>query len=106
MIDFVLKYWIQFLFGLISSFIIFLCKMIKNEYETIKNTKNGMKVLLKKGILEKYKVYKEKNCITFYEKEMINDLYQEYKNLGGNSFIEDIMDDINDIPMKNDCGGE
>ena len=41
-----------------------------------------------------------------FDKEIITELYEEYKNLGGNGIIEDMIDDISEIPLTKGCGGD
>ena len=52
-----------------------------------------------------YNKCKEKDCITLQEKDIIESLYTEYKNNGGNGFIDEVMKEIKDIPFSSDCDG-
>ena len=106
MLEFVIKYWIEFGFGLIISFITFLYKKVSHYYTIMTSTKNGVKVLLKGEIIRRYNEYKKLDCISLFEKEIIMDLYREYRNLGGNGIIEDVIDDISEIPLMKGCGGD
>ena len=47
-----------------------------------------------------YYVYKELQEIPHYEKENVLLMYSQYKKMGGNSFIDDIMEEIKDLPIK------
>lgn len=106
MITFILEYWVEFFFGLLISGLLLVYHKIEKHTKTAIATKNGMKILLKNEIIKEYqKVYK-RECITIYEKSIIMDLYKEYKNLGGNGVIEDIIHDVNEIPLKENCGGD
>ena len=106
MIEFIVKYWIEIFFGLITSFILFLYRRIGIYFKIMNATKNGVKILLKNEIIKEYKTFSKNNCINFYEKNIILELHKEYKNLGGNGMIEDIINDINDLPLKDNCGGD
>lgn len=106
MISFIVKYWIEVLFGFVVSLIALIYRKIQSNYKTIIATKNGMKILLKKEIIKEYQSFNQKNCINIYEKGIIMDLYNEYKNLGGNGLIKDIINDLNEIPVKDNCGGD
>lgn len=103
-IQFIITYWIEFLFGLITSFIIYLSKKISKYYLMINSTKDGVKVLLKGEIIRRRQEYKQQKSITLYEREVLNDLYKEYNALGGNGIIEDIIDDIDSLPISD--GGD
>lgn len=106
MLEFIAKYWIEFGFGIVISVITFMYRKISYYYAVMNSTKNGVKVLLKVEIIRRYDEYKKLEYISFFEKEIITDLYQEYKNLGGNGVIEDVIDDISEIPLVKGCGGD
>jgi len=83
--------------GLITTGVIgYLIARVK-EYKTLKE---GLKCLLRSNITSKYYVYKELKEIPHYEKENMLYMYEQYKNMGGNSFIDDIMEEIKDLPIK------
>lgn len=64
-------------------------------YNREKARTEGIKCLLRAGIVNQYYEYYDKQCIPFYKKEAIAKEYEAYKVLGGNSFIEDMMNEIN-----------
>lgn len=105
MISFIIKYWIEFLFGIVTSLIMVKFKNFKDDYEMIKETKNSICILIKNEIIIEYYDIQYKKYVTIYDKEIINDLYKEYKNLGGNGFVENLIKDINSVPVK-ECGGD
>lgn len=104
MINFIIRYWIEFIFGLIISILGFIYKQICDHYKMIISTKNGVKVLLKNEIIKYYHEALTKNTITLFEKETLLDLYREYKQLGGNGLIENLIEKIDAIPLNN--GGD
>lgn len=105
-LKFIITYWIEVLFGIIISVITFLYKKIEKYYSVMNSTKNGVKVLLKGEIIRRYNEYKMLGYISLFDKEIIIDLYLEYKNLGGNGVIEDIIEDISKLPLKKISGGD
>lgn len=83
--------------GLITTGIMgYLIARVK-EYKALKE---GLKCLLRSNITSKYYVYKELGEIPHYEKENMLLMYEQYKKMGGNSFIDDIMEEIKDLPIK------
>lgn len=64
-------------------------------YNREKARTEGIKCLLRAGIVNQYYKYYDKQCIPFYKKEAIAKEYEVYKVLGGNSFIDDMMNEIN-----------
>ena len=64
-------------------------------YKREKARTEGIKCLLRADIVNQYYEYCDKQCMPFYKKEAIAKEYEAYKVLGGNSFIEDMMNEIN-----------
>ena len=54
MISFIIKYWIEFLFGIVTSLIMVKFKKFKDHYEMIKETKNSICILIKNEIINAY----------------------------------------------------
>ena len=50
--------------------------------------------------LSKYYVYTELGTIPTYEKENLTYMYEQYKRMGGNSYITTIMEEIERLPIK------
>lgn len=98
MLDFIIQYWTSFLFGLLITFLTFLLKLFQNHKKLLKTIQNGVQELLRMQILENYKRYELRGTISLYEKETMYDLYKQYKLLGGNGLVSQIMDDMEKIP--------
>lgn len=60
----------------------------------------ALKCLLRSNITSKYYVYSQMGEIPYYEKENIDRMYEQYKNMGGNSYVDTIVKEINDLPIK------
>ncbi len=100
--DFIVKYWIEFLFSLVIAFIGYIVHRLGRYYKTIETSVTGVRVLLKTRIIEEYNRVKQARQISMYQRQTILDLYQEYKKLGGNGLIDDIMEQIDSIPISKD----
>ena len=66
----------------------------------INSTCEGVKILLKNRIIEKYYRFKSDGVISIFDKQIVNELYSEYHNLGGNGVISDIINEINELDIK------
>ncbi|MEG0798991.1 MAG: hypothetical protein RR228_04150 [Bacilli bacterium] len=103
MTDFIIKYWIQILFGLLISFLSFIFTKIEKYKHKVDDMKIGIQVILKTKIIEMYDKLIKKECINIYEKEIFMDLYNSYKSLEGNSFVKTLVKEINLLPVQSDC---
>lgn len=78
----------------------YLVAKIKNYKKRDTNQEEALKCLLRSNITSKYYVYNEMGSIPIYEKENIDYMFEQYKLMGGNSYIERIVKEINDLPIK------
>lgn len=68
--------------------------MIKTYKSKEKTEGEAIKCLLRANIVNQYYVYKKIGEIPFYVKESLHKEFEAYKGLNGNSFVEDIMKEI------------
>ena len=73
---------------------------IKGYREKDVRQEEALKCLLRSNITSKYYVYSELKEIPYYEKENIDKMFEQYKMMGGNSYVETIVHEINNLPIK------
>ena len=78
----------------------YLVAKIKNYKKRDTSQEEALKCLLRSNITSKYYVYNELKEIPLYEKENIDYMFEQYKLMGGNSYVERIVKEINDLPIK------
>lgn len=99
---------ITFLVAFISgiTFLVKFClnttaKIVNKEIsEALKGNNEATKCLLRSNITSKYYVYTELGEIPRYERENCIYMYSQYKAMGGNSYVAQIMEEINKLPIK------
>ena len=97
--DFVVKYWLECLFGLIVAGLGWayrnLSKMIKTEKQKNQAIENGVRDILRIQILDSYdKCVADGRRITVSRKDAIDSAYQSYHALGGNGTITQAHEEI------------
>lgn len=70
------------------------CKPIRDKLFNNKKTLEGEKCLLRSQMLSTYYRNKDNKQIHQYELENFLKLYDAYKALGGNSFIDDVHKEV------------
>lgn len=55
---------------------------------------------IRNDIKKAYDLCKEKGYRTDWDTDNLNHLFDDYKKLGGNSFVEDLMSKFHDLPLK------
>ena len=109
--EFILKYWLEVLCGLICAIFSFLFKKIikiqeeekKKREEQEKKSKaieNGVQALLRNELIKNFREYKIKGEATLLDKENMEHMFTEYFNLGGNGMMEEVHDEFLAIPIK------
>ena len=93
----IIKWAIPFAMGFLTRFII---NETKKNSKKEKAIKNGVQALLRNELIRRYREYKAKGEISILDKENIEHMFTEYKNLGGNGTVKELMDDLLEVPTK------
>lgn len=100
MIEFILKYWIEFLFGLIISGMGVIGKILYSQYLKNKAIGKGVEALLRNGIVQTYNKWSEKGYCPIYARENAIRMYEPYHTLGGNDVATDLIEDLKKLPTE------
>ena len=68
----------------------------------LKKQSLALQCTLRNSILIIYNSRMKAGYMTLYEKENLAKLYSNYTSLGGNSFVHNCYDELNELPVKND----
>lgn len=100
--EWIAKYWIEVLFGMVvtvlSLGIKFVWKKIKSQSDEQQYLKSGLQALLRDRIVQAYYKCVEQKYCPMYMLESISLMYKEYHNLGGNSFVTQLMEELMKFP--------
>ena len=101
MVDEIILKFIGTSVGFITTgFLGYLVAKLKDYKKRDISQEEALKCLLRSNITSKYYVYNELKEIPLYEKENINYMYEQYKSMGGNSYISGLVEEINKLPIK------
>ena len=98
--EFILEYWLKGLFGIISTGLLVLSRKAYKKLNESESVKMGLQALLRSEIIKSYNYYLDKGFCPLYVKESVYAMAKEYKNLGGNGIICEIVEKIHDMPTK------
>ncbi len=93
MINFLIKYWLEFLLTSLATTILCVLK----QYGGIKN---GMVALLRNEIIRIYEKYTKLGYCPSYMKENTCEMYESYHKLGGNGMITTMVNEIYKLPSE------
>ena len=100
--EWIIKYWVQWLFGLIIAALTAYCrhlsKTVKSEREKQKALRDGMRSLLRRQIIvDCEEAIRQGYCPT-PTKDTIEDMYLSYHALGGNGVVTNLKNQMLDLP--------
>lgn len=103
MLEWLAKYWLEALFGLVLTGIGIvqkrLSKRMKDERERNQAIENGVRDMLRLTILDNYERCKQAGVISVSRKDAIDSAYNSYHALGGNGTITQIHKEIMEMPI-------
>ncbi len=102
--DFVIRYWVQVIFGLVMGGLGAAYKMLsKRIYKQScdqKALKEGTQSLLRSEIIRCYDVYMERGYISIHGLESVLAMYESYHSLGGNGTVTKLMEELRELPVR------
>lgn len=103
-IQIVLSYLIPTLLGAGLGFISTKFKKNKEKEEEEKKKINvleqGVQALLRNEIIRRYREFETKGEISILDKENLEEMFEQYKNLGGNGTVKKMMDELLNLKTK------
>jgi hypothetical protein len=100
MTQFIIKYWIEVLFGVVISLIGYLIKKIKSWTKEQDEVKGGVLAILHDRLFQAGRFFCNQGYISFEEIKNIEYLYKSYHALGGNGTGTEIFERIKSLPIK------
>lgn len=85
---------------IVTGLLGYLTAKVKLYRQKDKTQEEALKCLLRSAITSKYYVYSELGAIPIYEKENVMYMAEQYKTMGGNSYIEKLVKEIENLPIK------
>jgi len=100
MIDFILEYWMQVLFGSFVAVIGAMYRRIMNTLNEQHKMKAGMLALMQDRLYQGCTHYMQKGCIDIESMRNLDMLYENYNKLGGNGVASALYERIKSLPIE------
>jgi hypothetical protein len=108
MLDFIVQYWIEFLFGLVvlalSTAFEYLRRKLKAQVRRQKALENGICSLLRAEMIRSGEKYLEKGWCAIYAKDAFDKEYKAYHELGGNGTMTEMHEQVMNLPTTRERG--
>ena len=101
--DWVVKYWIQWLFGIMGAALVVcikkLCSIAKREKTEQKAVRESLRAILHDRIYEAFRYYMKAGCIDQPGMENLDTLWEAYVHWGGNGTGKTYYAKIRELPI-------
>lgn len=107
--EWITKYWIEWLFGIIAGVLVWLYRSVSNRVKQEKleqeAIKAGLQALLRAQMVNDYNHYAEKGLAPLYAKDNFENCWKQYERLGDNGVMRDLHDRFIRLPTIAGTGG-
>ena len=93
----VFNYFVPLVLGGVIGF---LSTKMKSHNEKDKAIEEGLVALLRNELVRRYREYKQKGEMSILDKENIEDMFNQYENLGGNGTVKKMYKELLDLPTE------
>lgn len=100
MLDILLEYWVEILFGLFTTLFTYFFKVLASYKKSIDNTTTGVIIMLKSKIIEDYNRLIDQEEISISEIQDIFEMYEVYRRFQCCDVIENLIEKLDSIPIK------
>jgi len=100
MLDFLIKYWLEVLFGVLMAIGGVIMKRFDQKLKEYKATEKGVEALLRNGIIQVYDMAMKNKYLKIYERENVQHMFEEYTALGGNGVIPGLVERMYQLPTE------
>ncbi len=97
MLEQVILYIITTIIGTVLGFIATKFRKSKSKDLAIEE---AVQALLRNELIRRYREYKAKGEMTILDRENVESMFKQYKNLGGNGTVKELMDELLEVPTK------
>ena len=87
----------------IPSIISVLGGMIIAQWKQIKAIREGIRALLRDRLLQGYKFYQDRGWAEYEDRANMENVYEQYRSLGGNGAMTDMHRVFKMLPGKQEC---
>ena len=104
MVDFIIQYWLQIVFGLILTALTAGYKHLKQQIdervEQHKAIRKAVLALLRQYIYDSYNKWSERGYCPIYAMEVCTRVYEQYHALGGNDVGTELYERLKELPTQ------
>lgn len=96
--ELLVNYGIEIFFTTVTAILGYIIKMLTKKLNEQDSIKLGVQALLRDRIIQSYNYHMDMGFCPVYARESIEEMAEQYYNLGGNGVIHQIMDKLGELP--------
>lgn len=93
----VIAYLIPLILGSLIGYLTTKLKTNKKREDAIEA---GVQALLRNELIRRFREYEVRGELTILDQENMQEMYEQYKNLGGNGTVKHLMEELFELPTK------
>ena len=98
--EFILKNWVEALFGVIAAALSVCYRKLLSRVKKQDAVGMGVQALLRDRIIQAYNHYMNKGYCPIYGLENVEEMYKQYHALGGNGTITELCERLKELPSE------
>ena len=96
--ELLMDYWIEMFFTVVTAMLGYSVKVLNKKINEQESIKLGVQALLRDRIIQSYNYHMDLGFCPVYARESIEEMANQYYNLGGNGVIHQLMDKLGELP--------
>lgn len=96
--ELLMDYWIEMFFTVVTAMLGYSVKVLNKKINEQESIKLGVQALLRERIIQSYNYHMDLGFCPVYARESIEEMANQYYNLGGNGVIHQLMDKLGELP--------
>lgn len=96
--ELLVNYGIEIFFTAVTAVLGYIIKMLTKKLNEQDSIKLGVQALLRDRIIQSHNYHMDLGFCPVYARENIEEMAEQYYNLGGNGVVHQIMDKVGELP--------
>lgn len=102
--ELLMDYWIELFFSAVTAVLGYSVRVLNKKINEQESIKMGVQALLRDRIIQSYNYHMDLGFCPVYARESIEEMANQYYNLGGNGVVHQLMDKLGELPTNRPKG--
>ena len=98
--ELLINYWVEIFFSCVTAVLGYSVRVLNKKINEQEAIKMGVQALLRDRIIQSYNYHMDLGFCPVYARESIEEMAEQYYNLGGNGVVHQLMDKLSELPTN------